>query len=316
VRIRRLFVVSLLALLAAGAASGEDRIERISDPRSVGVAKAVKELVYRDGALAESISYDADGALQKEVFFDSSSLPVQTRSYIRHDGRLERVEYEDASGGLVGSLSYRYDRDGCLLGVDSDGDLGAISVGMVSTEAIPEASWVSGETTTVLGYDDSGRVETAQTMEDGAVVSVESRRYGDTGLPASVRTEDKASGLVTELLYGKDGRVSSRIEAPLKGQQSRTDYRYDDSGRLTEEILLRAGHRSVKALAYSKDGTLIREETRMDGELLLIVDHIGDGRVDELYDDGRLFVKATYAGGRKVKDEFYIDGVLSRTREY
>lgn len=315
-RIRRCFHVFLLALLAAGAAGGEDRIERINEPRSIGVGKAFKELVYRDGALAESISYDADGALRKEVFFGSSSLPTRTLSYFRRDGRLERVDYEDASGEIAGSLSYRYDRYGRLLGVDSDGDLGAISVGMVSTEAIPEASWVSGETTRVLGYDDSGRVETAQTMKDGAVVSVERRRYGDTGLPVSVRTEDKASGLVTELLYGKDGRVSSRTETTSKGQQSRTEYRYDDSGRLAEEILQHGGHRSVKALAYSEGGELIREETRRDGQLLLIVNHVGDDRVEELYDDGRLFVKATYSGGRKVKDEFYVDGLLSRTREY
>jgi hypothetical protein len=29
-----------------------------------------------------------------------------------------------------------------------------------------------------------------------------------------------------------------------------------------------------------------------------------------------VFVKATYIGNRKVKDEFYIDGVTIRTRDY
>jgi hypothetical protein len=61
---------------------------------------------------------------------------------------------------------------------------------------------------------------------------------------------------------------------------------------------------------------LTREETLRDGSLILSVDYTDDGRVEELYDDGQLFVKATYVGGRKVKDEFYSNGVVSRTREY
>ena len=50
--------------------------------------------------------------------------------------------------------------------------------------------------------------------------------------------------------------------------------------------------------------------------MLLAVTYIENGRVEELYEDGALFVKATYIGGRKIKDEFFADGVLVRTRDY
>ena len=63
-------------------------------------------------------------------------------------------------------------------------------------------------------------------------------------------------------------------------------------------------------------GKIAREETRQDGQLLLVVSHTDDGRVEELYEDGMIFVKATYVGGRKVKDEFYADGVLLRQKDY
>jgi hypothetical protein len=183
---------AVLLLMAGGMTSGEDRVEHFAD--------GTKDLVYSDTVLTEEISYDADGALKKETFFDSSSLPVRTRSYIREGGRLERVEYADAAGKLVGTQSYRYDRDGRLLGVDSDGDLGTISVGMISSGAIPQASWIAGKSTTVLAYDESGRVTMVQTMKDGAAVSVERRSYGDKGRLYSVQTEDKASGLVRNAL--------------------------------------------------------------------------------------------------------------------
>jgi YD repeat-containing protein len=299
---------AVLLLMAGGMTSGEDRVEHFAD--------GTKDLVYSDTVLTEEISYDADGALKKETFFDSSSLPVRTRSYIREGGRLERVEYADAAGKLVGTQSYRYDRDGRLLGVDSDGDLGTISVGMISSGAIPQASWIAGKSTTVLAYDESGRVTMVQTMKDGAAVSVERRSYGDKGRLYSVQTEDKASGLVAETLYDEDGRMSSKIVTPSKGPPAKTRYSYDGAGRLVEETTRQGEHRNEKKMTYSESGTLTREETLRDGSLILSVDYTDDGRVEELYDDGQLFVKATYVGGRKVKDEFYSNGVVSRTREY
>lgn len=315
-RKRPVFAFCVLACLSAGLAGGQERTESIVDPKDPGSGRVVKDLVYRDGRLAEAISYGADGALLKETFFDSSSLPVRTRDYIRRDGRLERVQYEDADGASGGSLSYRYDREGRLLGVDSEGDLGAGSAGLISSAAMPEASWVSGESTTVLGYDDSARAATIQTMKDGAVVSVERRSYGENGILASVRTEDEATGAATELSYDAHGRIALRTQETAKGQKSRTEYRYDDSGKLVQELFVGGGHRSTRTLFYAADGRLSKEETRRDGELVLVVEHIENGRVDELYDGGRLFVKATFIGGRKVKDEFYADGVLSRTKEY
>src|SRR5208283_2197179 len=114
-RFRHLFAVFSFALIAAGMTSGEDKIERIVDRKGAS-GKAVKELVYRSDKLAEERAYDADGALSEENFFGSTSLPIQTRKYIRVAGRLDRVEYEDADGVLTGTLSYRYDRYERLIG--------------------------------------------------------------------------------------------------------------------------------------------------------------------------------------------------------
>jgi hypothetical protein len=319
-----LVVAGLLALAGAALASGEDRTETIAD------LKGSKELVYHDDVLAEERSFDASGSILQERLFDSSSLPVETRSYIREGGRIVRVEATDAMGSPSGSMSYRYDRNGRLLGVSSEGSLGMGTAGMIAAWGLPQGSWITrpgggaraaaaaaaSAKTTVLGYDDSGRATVVQTMLDGAALSIETRSYGDGGILSSSRIEDKVSGLSSDLQYDGEGRLATRTDTPTKGQVLKTEYRYGDSGLLAEELARQGGHRSSKAYEYGEDGKVSREETSRDGELLLAVDYIENGRVEELYEDGSVFVKATYVGGRKVKDEFYLDGVPFRTREY
>jgi antitoxin component YwqK of YwqJK toxin-antitoxin module len=305
------FLPLILALLPAIMCSGEDRVELIKG------ANGSKELVYRNDALAEERSYDAGGGLLGEKSFGADSLPTGTRSYIREEGRLVRVEARDASGVIIGSMEYHYDRDGMLLGVTADGSLGDGAAGMVSSGGTPHNSWTeAGSATTVLGYDESGRVAVIQTTRDGKSISLERRTYGEGGILSSVVTEDSASGSSSELLYDENGRQSQRRDIPARGPEAKTLYRYDESGHLLEETRRVGMHTTSIKRAYAEDGTLSRTETRLDGELLLTVENIENGRVEELYDDGAIFVKATYIGGRKVKDEFYSEGALLRSRDY
>jgi hypothetical protein len=306
-------LLPILALAAALASWSEDRTERIDDP------KEPRDLVYRNDLLVEERSYDLRGAIVRERFFDASALPYETRRYLREGGRLLRVEAEDAAGNLEGSLSYRYDRGGRLLGVSAMGSLGLGSAGMISLGGIPQGSWVAepiGPKTTVQGYDEAGRATVILSMLEGEAVAVEKRSYGESGLLISVSTEDRIAGSSSETLYDGKGRATARMDKPAKGLPSKTEYRYDDADRLVEELTYTGGHRSSRSIDYAADGSKTREETRRDGELLLVVTYIENGRVEELYEDGSVFVKATYIGGRKVKDEFYLDGVAVRTREY
>jgi antitoxin component YwqK of YwqJK toxin-antitoxin module len=319
-------LASALACAVCGLASGEDRTETISD------SKGSKELVYRDDILVEERSYDPRGALIQEKAFDASSLPAETRIYVREGARLVRVDALDASGNPSGSRSYRYDRNGRLLGVDSEGSLGAGSAGMIAAGGTPQGAWISrpkpssaegakaeagvSTETIVLGYDDEGRATIIQTMRDGAALKIEKRSYGEKGLLASVKLEDKLTGLFSELGYDGRGRLATRLDTPAKGLQVRIEYGYDDSDRLAAELSVQGAHRTAKAYEYSAEGKLAREETRRDGELLLAVSYIENGRIEELYEDGAVFVKATYLGGRKVRDEFYADGEILRARDY
>jgi YD repeat-containing protein len=188
---------------------------------------------------------------------------------------------------------------------------------MISSGGTPQGSWTeTGSTTTVLGYDESGRVVAVRTMKEGKAVSVERRSYGEDGILSSVTIEDKALGTSSELLYDAKGNASQRKDVPAKGPELKTLYSYDEKGRLVEERRRVGSHITVIRSEYADDGPLARVETRRDGELLLVVAYVEGGRIEELYESGSLFVKASYVGGRKVKDEFYTDGVLIRSRDY
>lgn len=317
-----------LAALALAAASPARAAEGESVVRRALSGGGTRELVYRSGALAEERTTDSLGALIEETFYaapaseeGAASEPelAETRKYLRSkSGRLERVEARNAKGELIGSLDYRYDRSGRLLGVSSSGSFGPGGAGMISTGGSPQGTWISaGLSSTASSYDEKGRPLVLKTMKDGKAILVEKRTYGDGPGPVRVEVEDLASGAVSTTEFKDGGRPVLRKDA-IKGREaSRTTYRFDDAGRLAEETTRdSSGGITVRSLTYGADGELAREETRKDGTLMSAVEYFEGGRIEELYRDGELFVKATYEAGRKVKDEFYSGGKPLREKEY
>ena len=317
IRYPRLAFVLILCLAAFYAfcegiedAAENERIERLTGK------SGYRELVYHGKDLVEERAFDLKGALLEEKYLGDDSLPYETRSYIRIRGRLERVEARDGAGAVIGSMGYRYDCLGRLVGLDEEGSFGDGSSGMISTEDGPQGAWTKDGVTTILVYDGAGRAIAEQTIKDGKAQSIEKRSYGENGSLNSVSVQDKASGSSSELVYDEKGRLSSRKETKSGGDETKTNYRYDKAGRLIEESTKVGEHTSLVSRSYGEDGSIERVETRRDGVLLLAVETIEGGRVEEIYDSGQLFVKATYLNGRKVKDEFFVDGSLVRARKY
>jgi hypothetical protein len=330
VRIRA--AASLVALLAARPAAFSEAAAKAVPAGDEAVVSSslpgggARELVYRRGALAEERVTDSLGALLEETLYGAppsadaaASAPAETRKYLRSKtGRLERVESRNPDGALVGSLDYRYDRAGRLLGVASTGSFGPGGAGMLSAGGPPQGSWIAaGASTTAASYDERGRPLVLTTMLDGKAVLVERRSYGEGPSPVRIETEDLASGALASIDGDESGRPLLRKDSIRGKETSRTAYRYDAEGRLVEEASREAaGSVLTRSLSYGKDGELGREETRKDGMLMSAVEYVEGGRVEELYRGGELFVKATYAAGRKIRDEFFSGGESVRRKDY
>jgi hypothetical protein len=311
--VKRALLLAALALLVSASAfseEGEERTERIAG------AKGSRELVYRGDTLVKETSFDLRGALLEEKLFGSDSLPSSVRTYQRAEGRLVRVDERDSSGVVVGTMSYHYDSSGRLLGIASEGSLGSGGAGMIASGEGPQGSWTKGSSTMVLAYDGEGRAVVIQEMKDGAALSTEKRKYGQGGKLESAELRDEASGSTKKLAYDEGGRLVRSVET-LKGKgEIQTSYKYDDEGRLADEEQTIGSHRRLVTRSYSAEGALEGVETRQDGVLVLKVEYVEGGRIEELYDGGMLFVRATWAGGRKVKDEFFDEGMPMRSRSY
>ncbi len=68
---------------------------------------------------------------------------------------------------------------------------------------------------------------------------------------------------------------------------------------------------------WAADGTLEREEYLARGALVKIVSTTtADERVEELFDDGELFLRVHYRGDTRVREEVVLDGVVVRERTF
>lgn len=302
---------------AAPAASVTAPAESVTDKLHNTTLKASRtETEERDGILVAERSYDASGALLEESRYGPEGL-VETRTYLRDSGRLTKVEAKDSKGALVGSLDYRYDGRGRLVAVIPSGSLGAGTVGMISSGPSPSGSWAAdGSRLTVQRLDEKGRPLRIETLAGGKAIARRKYAYGEGVLPIRVEDEDLAAqtSLVSE--YDGAGRILIKSEYLKAALRSRSEYRYDAAGRLTEERSRNKGSLVLRTLSYDEEGTLAREETRTDGVLTGAVEYRGELRIVERYHEGLLFAKTTYRSARKVKDEFYVEGVLSRSKEY
>jgi hypothetical protein len=299
------------ATAATTAAEAERRVTREE-------ARGLWEIVYRDGAAVEERLTSPEGFLLEELFRGPEG-DSQTIVYIRSSGRLIRAEARDASGAIVGVIDYRYDRNGRLLGVSATGSLGPDSAGILSAGGAPSGSWTSSASgTSVVTYDARGRPLENRAAKEGAVTISEKRSYSEGTVPgpSSKEVGDKASGNYSSEQYDGQGRQTLKLEYSGGSLIARTEYAYDDRGLLTLERRSRAGSVSERRLAYDQSGTLTREETKKDGVLESVAVRTGDERTEEIYEGGVIFVRATFKGGRKVKDEFFVDGLPSRTKEY
>jgi hypothetical protein len=316
-RLARLACVAAFCLAALPAPC--DRASGALPAASPGTApsRGRIETEERGGIPISRRSYDEGGALLEESFFALDGKVRERRRYLRIGGRLARVEALDAEGKLLGTIDYRYDGSGRLVGISPTGSLGSGSVGMIASGPSPSGTWASfGTSVTVQRLDERGRPLRIETLSKGKTMARRSYEYGEGGLPARLEEEDLAAGLSILSDFDLQGRILLKVER-LKGvERSRSEYRYDAAGRLLEERSRKRAALVLRSLAYDEGGALAREETRTDGIITGAIEYRGELKIIERYHEGLLFVRTSYASGRKVKDEFFEDGTAIRAKEY
>jgi YD repeat-containing protein len=306
----RVFLIFAFLVFAASLLCAEDRVERRADPRGS------RELVFHDKILVEEHIYGPDAALLEDILYEKGK-PREIRSYIRVDGRLMRVEARNANGSLIGQLLYFYDTNGSLLHVAASGSFGASSAGMLDSGSTPLASWtIHNAELSLVRYDSQGRPILNVSEKDGKPIATRGDSYAQGPFPQRTVVSDELNGQTRTTDYDTSGRPTLLVVADESNQISRTDYRYDSSGRLVEERTQKGLDLLSRRLSYDESGALVREEYRNNGTLRTVILQPGDNRVEEHFQDGVMFVRVSFSKGRKIQEDFFIDGHLAWTKEY
>jgi len=312
----------LAAALALGAAlfCSADPPHQAAPPQAEpargpsGSARIEEEM--REGRLEARRIYDAAGALSEESFYGPEGL-AETRSYIRSRGRLERIEARDPAGLLVGEMAYRYDGSGRLIGLACSGSFGQGKAGMLASGPAPSATWVAeSPKLSIQLLDEAARPLRIEELAEGKASSRREYSYGEGPFPQRSREEELGSGLLVLSDFDQAGRILRRVESRGGADELRVEYRYDEAGRLVEERSRGGLGLVLRLLSYGESGELVRAETRIGGVVSESVAYEGETKIVESYHEGELFVRASYAGGRKLREEFFEEGVPVRSKEY
>lgn len=282
--------------------------------------KRTEERSYRGGALSERELYSAEGLVSRtETYVGGSLAQVLDMEYV--GGRLKRIVAKDPAGKTLYVDGLSYGLKGALREIRRDFASGATSSSIFSGKdgSVAEERLIQDGVVTVWKYTPLGFMESEESFAGDERLAATTFTYADRekdSLPSLVVEEDFRAGKRSESGFDPSGRLLSE-RVYLRGALAKeTSYRYD-GGKLLLKTSSAGGIVESWAYAYDGAGALREERRERGGQLLMLVEWTGpEDRVETLYKDGEAFVRVSYSGGAKKKEEILSGGAVVRTREF
>jgi hypothetical protein len=280
-----------------------------------------EERVYRGSELQQRRKYDKEGRVIEEQLYSGGSLSQRTLYYYNRD-LLERTETFDADGLLLYRDYYRLSPDGRLRRVtreqeDRQEDQ-RLALGD-GARGVEEERYGNNKEQRINRYDQEGRFVEREYWYEGQLLERERVQYrGEGELRLSSRLEEFSPERTTSSSYDEEGRLVL-IEVSEGGEEiERTVHQRDERGRIVETT--KRGPRGIEnwRFEYGSEEEPVREEYRLRGALERITLYSTEEqlRVEELYREGRLFMRVHYRSEQKVMEEFISNGEVVRVREF
>ena len=278
-----------------------------------------EERVYGGGLIEELHRYDTGGRVEEELRYLDGELNRRTVYHYNGDS-LSYTETYDSAGALLYRDSFLLSSSGRLRRVHREAveqggeqDL-ALSAG---DGTLAEERYGSSTGRLVNHYDHEGRVAVRELWRDGKLVEREQFHYRPDGaVLESCELEELESGRITLRSYDEEGNlVRSSVEQ--EGQTiEQTSYLRNSEGQLLETIRRSSEGLERWLYEYDPEGVLSREEYSLRGARQKVILYQGENeRIEELYREGKMFMKVYYRGSQKTKEEFIESGRVVRVRE-
>ena len=252
--------------------------------------------------------FDPGGAILTEESYRGGTL--EEKSVFTYAGsRLLRIRSTGPDGSLLRTDEYLYAGNGRLREVRrlTAGGQASDSRFFAGSGGLAGERHLAGGALFIARYDAKGRVVSRERRVADATAAREDFIYraDSNALLSSTQTLAR-EGRVTRRQYDGKGRLLVETVSGPGSASERTEYRWDDSDRATSRV--RQGRAGLEEWAYGYDaeGTLLREEYRRGGALEKVTVFLGNNtRVEELYAEAELFLKVTWEGERRVKEEVF-----------
>ena len=285
-----------------------------------------EEREERGGRVAARRLSGAAGELLQEELFEAGVLA--SRSVFEYAaGRLVRVRVFAADGSLASTVEYLTAPSGRLREVRwtaADGSLRTESQAAGGTGSLAGGAAVSEERTRDGGelrttrYDEAGRAVVREYRGPDGLVSRERLAYrGDSRTPVASTTEWPAQKKVVETSRDEYGLAIDETTSVAGAVTERVTWTRDGEGRVL--VMRRTGTGGIREVrsTWAADGTLEREEHFFRGARVKNVIRLAGGeRIEELFEEGELFLRVHYRGDTRVREEVILDGVVVRERTY
>jgi hypothetical protein len=275
-----------------------------------------EEREFASGRLAGRRVYDPSGSILTEESYRDGAL--LERTVFTHAGsRLTRARTTGPDGSLLHAEEYLYASRGTLRGVMrtlSDGRTSQ-SRFFAGFSGLAEERNTAGDALFIARYDTRGRVVERERRDAQGLASREDFvfRLESNTLESSAETLPRV-GKVARRRYDDKGLLAVEVVTGPGSAVERIEYRRDEEGRATAKRRQSAAGIEQWAYSYDAHGDLATEEYALKGSREKLTVYTEAGRVEEMYAEGELFLKVTWEGESRVKEEVYEGGVLVRVR--
>jgi hypothetical protein len=284
---------------------------------------AEEQRIYRGSELEQRLRYDRQNRLIEDQLYTGGLLSRRTVYYYNREV-LERTETFDADGLLLYRDFYRLSPDGQLLRVTREDrqqqQSQRLALG-VGARGAAEERYGNSREQRINRYDRQGRLVEREYWYGGELMEREHFEYrGEADIRESSQLEEFSLERTTRRGYDDEGRVVLIEVTDGDGQTERIVHARDGQGRIVETT--KRGPRGIEnwLFEYGPGEEPVREEYRVRGSLERITLYSEQGkerfRVEELYREGRLFMRVHYRADQKVKEEVLKNGEVVRVREY
>ena len=277
-----------------------------------------EERVYEEGQISLVRLFDAAGRIKEERSFEQDEEVLKTLFHYSSSG-ICFAETFAGDGNLLYTDSYRLSGQGQLREVSrvwADGQTEGQSLSITNLSGVLyEEQHSAAESNLIYRFDSEGKLFSRERWREGILAMREQLDYSDgSKTPLSAVEINYIEGEKIQKTFDEEGRLTRRIVEREGRIVEELSHYWDDAGNKTQTVRSSAKGLERWNFSYDPAGELTTEDYRVRGSLEKVTNYNQEGRVEELFRNGKLFLRVTYRNDEKIEEEFLKDGSVVRVR--